>query len=93
MERLTWPSDCARSAEDFFGQKRQKSLKATSGARGSKLLKARPRSGRSRQRRNVNWQMAIKKKCHMAALHALHTHLYDDVPELRKKIVHLALFQ
>lgn len=44
-------------------------------------------------RRNVNWQMAIQKKCHMAALHALHTHLNDDVPELRKKIVHLALFR
>ena len=42
---------------------------------------------------NVNWQMAIKKKCHMVALHALHTHLHDDVPELRKKIVHLALFR
>ena len=42
---------------------------------------------------NVNWQMAIQKKCHMAALHALHTHLNDDVPELRKKIVHLALFR
>ena len=43
--------------------------------------------------RNMNWQMAIKKKCHMAALHALYTHLNEDVPELRKKIVHLALFQ
>ena len=42
---------------------------------------------------NVNWQIAIQKKCHMAALHALHTHLNDDVPELRKKIVHLALFR
>ena len=43
-------------------------------------------------RRNVNWQMAIQKNSHMAALHALHMHLNDDVPELRKKIVHLALF-
>ena len=29
-------------------------------------------------RRNVNWQMAIKQKCHMAALHVLHKHLDDD---------------
>ena len=34
-------------------------------------------------RRNVNWQMAIKQKCHMAAVHVLHKHLDDDVPELR----------
>ena len=40
----------------------------------------------------MNWQMAIQKKCHMAALHALHTHLNYDVPEL-KKTVHLALFR
>ena len=44
-------------------------------------------------RRNVNWQMAIKQKWHMAALHVLHKHLDDDVPELREKIVHLALFR
>ena len=58
----------------------------------SKIEKA-MRLGFDTFRRNVNWQMAIKQKCHMAALHALHTHLYDDVPELRKKIVHLALFR
>ena len=58
----------------------------------SKIEKA-MRLGFDTFRRNVNWQMAIKKKCHMVALHALHTHLHDDVPELRKKIVHLALFR
>ena len=58
----------------------------------SKIEKA-MRLGFDTFRRNVNWQMAIKKKCHMVALHALHTHLRDDVPELRKKIVHLALFR
>ena len=58
----------------------------------SKIEKA-MRLGFDTFRCNVNWQIAIKKKCHMAALHALHTHLYDDVPELRKKIVHLALFR
>lgn len=58
----------------------------------SKIEKA-MRLGFDTFRCNVNWEMAIQKKCHMAALHALHTHLNDDVPELRKKIVHLALFR
>ena len=62
------------------------------GDSSSKIEKA-MRLGFDTFRRNVNWQMAIQKKCHMAALHALHTHLNEDVPELRKKIVHLALFR
>ena len=43
----------------------------------SKIEKA-MRLGFDTFRRNVNWQMAMKEKCHMAALHALHTHLHDD---------------
>ena len=81
----------ARAEGDGGGRLRE-AARLLRGDSLSKIEKA-MRLGFDTFRCNVNWQIAIQKKCHMAALHALHTHLNDDVPELRKKIVHLALFR
>ena len=63
MERLPWPSDCARSAPRKFLAKTAKSPKtATSGAQSSKLLKVPLPPGRRGLKRPMGWRGAPAAK-------------------------------